>query len=147
MPLAQAAADTLGLGLLHVHAHSSDEFEAVFDTAVRGGAEGMILGPDGLFQAAATQVVAVAARYRLPTLFTAVQAVKAGGLISYASDHDENHRLQGRYAARILKGEKPADLPVQQSTKTILSINLKTAKTLGITVPISLLGRADEVIE
>jgi putative ABC transport system substrate-binding protein len=91
--------------------------------------------------------VAVAARYRLPTLFVAEAAVKAGGLISYGSDHEELHRHLGRYAGRILKGEKPADLPVQLSTKTILSINLKTAKDLGITVPTPLLGRADEVIE
>ena len=70
-----------------------------------------------------------------------------GGLISYASDQDENHRIVGRYAGRILKGAKPADIPVQQATKTILIINLKTTKTLGITVPNSLLARADEVIE
>ncbi len=149
MPLVQAAADALGLSLLHVDAHTPDEFEAAFDTAARGGAEGMILGPDALFQGldATPQLVAVAARYRLPTIFLRERAVKAGGLISYGTDDDEAHRLKGRYAGRILKGEKPADLPVQQSTKTILSINLKTAKTLGITVPISLLGRADEVIE
>ena len=70
-----------------------------------------------------------------------------GGLISYASDQDENHRIVGRYAGRILKGAKPADIPVQQATKTILIINLKTTKTLGITVPNSLLARADQVIE
>ena len=70
-----------------------------------------------------------------------------GGLISYASDQDENHRIVGRYAGRILKGAKPADIPVQQATKTILIINLKTTKALGITVPNSLLARADQVIE
>jgi putative ABC transport system substrate-binding protein len=147
MPLVQAAADSLGLSLLHVDARTPDEFEAAFDTAARGGAEGILLGVDSLFQIFATQLVAVAARYRLPTLFYVERAVKAGGLISYGPDQDEHERFLGRYAGRILKGEKPADLPVQQSTKTILIINLKTAKTLGITVPNSLLGRADEVIE
>jgi putative tryptophan/tyrosine transport system substrate-binding protein len=147
MPLVQAAADKFGLSLMHVDARNSDEFEAAFDTAARGGAEAMLLGPDSLFQTASTQMPDVAARYRLPTLWVFDGSVKAGGLIGYGSDHGENHRLLGRYAGRILKGEKPADLPVQQSTKTILIINLKTAKSLGITVPNSLLARADQIIE
>jgi putative ABC transport system substrate-binding protein len=85
--------------------------------------------------------------YRLPTVYFDDVAVKDGGLIGYTSDMDENIRVVGRYAGRILQGEKPADIPVQQSTKTKLIINLKTAKALGITVPAPLLGRADEVIE
>jgi len=149
MPLAQAAADRLGLGLLHVEAHTSDEIEAAVDTAARGGAGAILVGSDAFFQNAAAykQLIAVAARYRLPTLFVVEAAVKAGGLISYGSDHEENWRMIGRYVARILRGEKPADLPVEQSTKTILSINLKTAEALGITVPQTLLARAEEVIE
>jgi putative ABC transport system substrate-binding protein len=147
IPLVQAAADSLGLGLLNVNAHAPDEFEAAFEAAVRGGAGGMIVGSDAVFFSSPTQLVAVAARYRLPTIYFDDVPVKDGGLISYASDMDENTRVVGRYAGRILKGEKPADIPVQQSTKTKLIINLRTAKALGITVPISLLGRADEVIE
>jgi putative tryptophan/tyrosine transport system substrate-binding protein len=143
----EAAADSLGLGLLDVSAHTGQEFEAAFETAVRGGAGGMIVGADPLFVIGFAQLVAIAARYRLPTIYFDDQPVKAGGLVSYSSDKDEDHRVQGRYVGRILKGEKPADIPVMQATKTILAINLKTAKALAITVPISLLGRADEVIE
>jgi putative tryptophan/tyrosine transport system substrate-binding protein len=148
LPQIQAAADSLGLSLLNVYAHSPDDFEAAFDTAIRGGAGGMIVGVDGLFNAgSATHLVALASRYRLPIIYSQDRIVKAGGLISYAVDYDEVNMTLGRYAGRILKGEKPADLPVQQSTKTILIINLKTAKALGISVPLSLLGRADELIE
>jgi putative ABC transport system substrate-binding protein len=84
---------------------------------------------------------------RRATIYYEGNSVKVGGLISYASDQDDDHRVMGRYAGRIPKGEKPADIPVMQATKTILAINLKTAKTLGITVPAPLLARADEVIE
>ena len=91
--------------------------------------------------------MALAGRYRLPTIYVDDWPVKAGGLISYATDVDELGRVVGRYAGRILKGEKPADIPVQLSTRTTLIINLKTAKAMGITVPATLLGRADEVIE
>jgi putative ABC transport system substrate-binding protein len=142
----QAAADSLGLGLLTVNAHALDEFEVAFDTAVRGGAGGMLLS-GSIYANASPQLVPVAARYRLPVVYGDDRLVKAGGLISYAADHDEAYRVVGRYTGRILKGEKPADLPVEQSTKVKLVINLKTAKTLGITVPLSLLGRAHEVIE
>jgi putative ABC transport system substrate-binding protein len=148
VPIIENAADSLGIGLIHVEARSPDEIEPAFDTAVRGGAEGMVLGADALFFCpSCTPIVALAARYRLPTIFVDEAAPKMGGLISYASDQDENHRIAGRYAGRILKGAKPADIPVQLSTKTILIINLKTAKALGITVPISLLARADQVVE
>jgi putative tryptophan/tyrosine transport system substrate-binding protein len=140
----QAAADSLGLSLLKVDFHTTDEFDAAFDTAVRGGAGGIsVSGSIGFSK----QLVASAARYRLPAIFGDEAAVKMGGLISYASDWDESFRVVGRYAGRILKGEKPADLPVQLATKTTMIINLKTAETLGITVPISLLARADLVIE
>ena len=142
----QAAAESLGLSLLTVNAHALDEFEVAFDTAVRGGAGGMLLS-GSIYANASPQLVPVAARYRLPVVYGDDRLVKAGGLISHAADHDEAYRVVGRYTGRILKGEKPADLPVEQSTKVKLVINLKTAKTLGITVPNSLLARADEVIE
>jgi putative ABC transport system substrate-binding protein len=147
IPVIQAAADSLGLSLLNVDAHTPDEFGAAFESAVRGGAGGMIVGADPALFVNSGQLVAVAARYRVPTIYVDAAPVKAGGLISYSSDRDENFRVMGRYVSRILKGEKPADIPVMQATKTVLAINLNTANTLGITVPISLLARADEVIE
>jgi putative ABC transport system substrate-binding protein len=126
---------------------TQDELESAFETAVRGGAGGMIVGADAVFYAFATQLVALADRYRLPTMYMEVGAPIFGGLISYSTDAYDADRLMGNYVGRILKGEKPADIPVQQSTRTKLIINLKTAKSLGITVPTSLLVRADEVIE
>jgi putative ABC transport system substrate-binding protein len=144
----QAAANSFGLGILNVYARNPDEFDAAFEAAVREGAGGVIVGADALFAGGnATTLMAAAGRYRLPTIYVDDAPVKAGGLISYAADQDEQHRTVGRYAGHILKGEKPADIPVQLSTMTILLINLKTAKELGITVPNSLLARADEVIE
>jgi putative ABC transport system substrate-binding protein len=108
----------------------------------------MLIGSDALFSGGNnTTLMAVAGRYRLPTVYVDDAAVKAGGLISYGADQDEPHRVVGHYAGRILKGEKPADIPVQLSTRTKLVINLKTAKAIGITLPTTLLGRADEIIE
>ena len=144
----EVAAKSFGLGILNVYARNPDEFDAAFDAAVREGAGGMIIGTDVVFFGSnATTLVAAAARYRLPTIYVDDVPMKAGGLVSYATDQNEQNRLVGRYAGRILKGEKPADIPVQLSTTTALIINLKTAKDLGITVPLPLLGRADEVIE
>jgi putative ABC transport system substrate-binding protein len=143
MQQVQAAANSFGLGVLNVYARNPDEFDAAFEAAVREGAGGMIIGVDALFYGSNSRtLMAVAGRYRLPN-----EPVKAGGLISYAADLDEANQVVGRYAGRILKGEKPADIPVQLSTRTTLIINLKTAKAMGITVPPPLLGRADEVIE
>ena len=144
----QAAASSFDVGIMNVYARNPDEFDAAFDAAVREGAGGMIVGTDAVFFGSnSTIVVAAAARHRLPTIYVDDASVKAGGLICYATNQDENNREVGRYAGRILKGEKPANIPVQLSTKTTLIINLKAAKAMGITVPISLLGRADEVIE
>lgn len=107
VPQIQAAADSLGLSLLSVYAHSPDDLEAAFDTAIRAGAGGMIVGLDQLFNAgSATQLVALASRYRLPTMYYQDLIVKAGGLISYAVDYDEVNVTLGRYAGHILKGEK-----------------------------------------
>jgi putative ABC transport system substrate-binding protein len=143
----QAAADSLGVGLLSLDVNSPDEFEAAFETAVRSGAGGMIVGVQPIFNIGISQLMDVAARYRLPTIYLDNAPVKAGGLVSYSSDKDEDYRVVGRYAGRILKGEKPADIPVTRPAKMMMAINLKTAKVLGITFPSTLLARADEVIE
>ena len=143
----EAAARSLGVNMLIVSARQPEEFEAAFETGVREGADAMVVGSEGTFIAAPTPLVALAARYRLPAIYADDKPVREGGLISYGADQDEGYRLVGTYAGRILKGGTPADLPVQQSTKTKLVINLKTAKAMGITVPTPLLGRADEVIE
>jgi putative tryptophan/tyrosine transport system substrate-binding protein len=92
-------------------------------------------------------LVGAAARYRLPTIYVDESPVRTGGLINYGTDQRDSDRMVGRYAGRILKGEKPADMPVELSSRTIMIVNLKTAKALGITVPPTLLARADEVIE
>jgi putative tryptophan/tyrosine transport system substrate-binding protein len=147
----KAAASSLSLEILTVHARNSGEFEAAFESAVREGSGGMIIGGDALFgggsASPASQLVPLAARYRLPAIYSDDNPVRIGGLISYAVDQEESHRTVGRYASRILKGEKPADIPVQLSTKTMVIINLKAAKALEIIVPTTLLGRAEEIIE
>ena len=147
LPQVQAAADSRGLSLLNVYAHTPDELKGAFEAAVSAGSGVMVIGSNGLFLSTLAQLVALAERYQLPVIHRGGAAVTAGGLISYTTDQRETDRLVADYVARILKGEKPADIPVQQSTKTIMSINLKTAKALGITVPPTLLASADEVIE
>jgi putative ABC transport system substrate-binding protein len=148
MQQVQAAANSVGVGIINVYARNPDEFDAAFDAAVREGAGGIIVGADVLFFGSNSTILAAAAgRHRQPTIYVDDASVKAGGLICYATDQNENSREVGRYAGRILKGEKPANTPVQLSTRTTLIINLKTAKALGLTVPPSLLVRADEVIE
>ena len=144
---AQAAADSLGLNLLIVNAYNLDELEAAFETSLRESAGGMVVGSNAQFFSFPTQLATLTARYGLPTIYVEDRPVREGGLVSYGVDQEAVRRLLGNYAGRILKGEKPADIPVQQATKTMLVINLKTAKTMGITVSTPLLGRADEVIE
>jgi putative ABC transport system substrate-binding protein len=143
----QAAARALGVRLHVLHATSERDFDAVFATVAQVRASALIIGPGTLFVARSEQLAVLAARHAVPTVFQYRPFAAAGGLLSYGSNETEFYRLVGIYAGRILKGEKPADLPVQQSTKVELIINLKTARALSLTIPLPLLGRADEVVE
>jgi putative tryptophan/tyrosine transport system substrate-binding protein len=143
----QAAAHTLGLQLHILHASTERDFDTVFATLLQLRAGGLVIGTDGFFNIQSEQVAALAVRHAVPTVHSNRRFVAAGGLASYGGSITDSYRLAGVYTGRILKGEKPADLPVQQGTKIELYINLKTAKALGITVPLPLSGRADELIE
>jgi len=143
----QAAARTLGLQLRIANASTERDFDAAFASLSQGQVPGLVIGTDGFLVSQSEQLAALTVRHSLPTIFQYRAFVTAGGLMSYGGSVTDSYRLSGVYTGRILKGEKPADLPVQQATKVELIINLKTAKTLGITFPITLLGRADEVIE
>jgi putative tryptophan/tyrosine transport system substrate-binding protein len=143
----EAAARSLGLQLLVLNASTESDFEPAFATLLQQQAAALYVGSNTLFQNRHQQIVALAALHRIPTIYANLEAVAAGGLMSYASPQADNFRLVGNYTGRILKGEKPADLPVQQPTKVELHINMKTAKTLGLTFPTALLVRADKVIE
>jgi putative ABC transport system substrate-binding protein len=142
-----AAARVLGVRLLIMDAAGPDEFGMAFATIAQQRAGALLVSSDVLFTNRRDQLIALAARHAMPTMYLFRAAPETGGLMSYASDFSESQSQAGRYVGRILKGEKPADLPVQQATKVELVINLKTAKTLGITFPASLLVRADKVIE
>jgi putative ABC transport system substrate-binding protein len=142
-----AAAHTLGLQLHVLNASAERDFAVAFATLVQVQASALVIAPDGFFLSRSEQLAALAASHAVPAIFREHAFVAAGGLMSYGGSQGDEYRLAGVYTGRILKGEKPADLPVQQSTKVELIINLKTAKALGITVPLTLLGRADEVIE
>jgi putative ABC transport system substrate-binding protein len=143
----RAAANSLGLELQIVAASSEGDFEGVFAklNELRVGA--LVITAEELFTSHSEQLAALATRNRIPAVYKGREFAAAGGLISYGSDIAESYRLTGIYTGRVLKGEKPADLPVVQATKIELYVNLKTAKALGITIPLPLSGRADEVIE
>ncbi len=130
-----------------VSASSPDDFEPAFISAKRQGAGALLLGTDNLFGAESRRIIALAMRHKMPTMYQNRRSAVLGGLISYAANLADLQRQCGVYTGRILKGEKPTDLPVQQPTKFELVLNLKTAKALGVEVPSSILVRADEVIE
>jgi ABC-type uncharacterized transport system substrate-binding protein len=143
----EMAARTLGLQVQVLHASTEPDLDMVFASLLQLRVGGLAIGADAFFFSRRDQLVGLATRYSVPTVYPWREAVTAGGLVSYGASVTDAYRLAGIYAGRILKGDKPAELPVQQSTKTELAINLKTAKGLGIEVPTSLLLRADEVIE
>jgi putative ABC transport system substrate-binding protein len=143
----QAAARALGLKLIVQNASSSHDIDAAFASFVQQRVDALTFAADAVLNNCRDQLVALAARHAVPTIYFAREFTDAGGLMSYGGDMTDAYRLTGVYAGRVLKGEKPADLPTQQATKVELIINLKTAKALGITVPLPLSGRADEVIE
>jgi putative tryptophan/tyrosine transport system substrate-binding protein len=143
----QQAARGLGVNLLALNASNSSEIDAAFATLVQQQAGALLVGADVFYISRTGQLVALAARHAVPTIYAYLEQGAAGGLMCYGASLTGTQRSVGVYTGRILKGEKPADLPVQQVTKLQLVINMKTAKALGLTFPLSLLGRADEVIE
>jgi putative tryptophan/tyrosine transport system substrate-binding protein len=143
----QSAARGFGVKFHIIHASAEHDFDTAFATLIKLGAGALVIGNDPFFISRSVQLAALTVRHAVPAIFQTPAFAAAGGLMSYASKLEDMYRQVGVYAGRILKGEKPADLPVQQSTKAELIINLKTAKALGLTVPLPLLGRADGVIE
>jgi putative ABC transport system substrate-binding protein len=144
---AMSATHMLGLELHVLKASTEEQLEAVFANLSQSQISGLVVGPEAFFTSHTGQLAALAVRHKVPTIYRGRQFAAAGGLASYGTSITSSYRLAGVYTGRVLKGEKPADLPVQQATKFELYINLKTAKALGITVPLPLSGRADEVIE
>jgi len=142
-----SAASKFGLEIHVLNASSEHDFDGVFAKVIQLRAGGLLILGDPLFTSHSEQLGALAARHAVPAVYKGREFAAAGGLLSYGSSVMDSYRLAGIYTGRILKGDKPADLPVQQATKVELHINLKTAKTLGITVPLPLSGRADELIE
>ena len=143
----QAAAPSLGLELHILNASTERDFDGVFAKLTQLRAGGLVIGQDPFFTIQREQLAALTVRHAVPAIFYGREFAAAGGLLSYGADVADAYRLTGNYTGRVLKGEKPADLAVQQVTKVEMYINLKTAKALGVNVPNTLIGRADEVIE
>jgi putative tryptophan/tyrosine transport system substrate-binding protein len=143
----RAAAPDFGMQIHALHASTERELEAIFAGWNQLRADALVIGPYLFFVTHIEQLGAMALRYTVPAIFTYRNFVAAGGLLSYGPKETETYRLVGNYVGKVLRGAKPAELPVQRPTKIELVINLKTAKALGITIPLPLLGRADEVIE
>jgi len=144
---AQAAASALGLQLHVLHASSDRDFDTVFATVAQLRAGALVIGADPFFTSRSQRLAKLTVDHAVPTIYEFREFAAAGGLISYGTSIVDAYRLAGVNTGRILKGEMPSDLPVQQATKVELIINLKTAKALGLNIPLPLLGRADEVIE
>ena len=143
----QAAARALGIELVVRNARSESDIDGAFESLAQQRVNAVIIAADQLFTSRRDQLIALAARHALPAIYYLREFADAGGLISYGASITDAYRLTGGYVGRILKGEKPADLPVQQTVKFELAINLKTAKALGLTVPLIMQMTADEVIE
>jgi putative ABC transport system substrate-binding protein len=143
----EATARTLGLQFHVLRASNEREIDDAFATLAQLRGRALLIGPFSYFNTKSERIAALTLRYTMPAIFQSREFAAAGGLMSYGGSVTELYRLAGIYTGRVLKGTKPADLPVHQSTKVELFINLKTAKALGLTVPLPLLGRADEVIE
>ena len=144
---AETAGRAVGVRMIAVRVGGEDEFDDAFATAVRQGAGALLVNPSIRFSNNRYRLVALAAKHRLPAMYNASLFITAGGLMSYGANLGEAYRWLGIYTGRVLKGEKPADLPVMLPTKFDLVINLKTAKALGLTIPETLLATADEVIQ
>jgi putative ABC transport system substrate-binding protein len=143
----QTAASAIGRQIEVVTASTNGDIDTAFATLVKKRADAFLISPDPLFVTRRVQLITLAVRYALPALYHRRELAEAGGLMSYGSDLPDQYRQAGVYVGRILKGEKPAEMPVQLPTRFEFVINLQTAKTLGIEVPPTLLARADEVIE
>ena len=143
----QSAASAIGCQIDVVRARTADDIDAVFTGFVQRRPDALLVGINVLFTDRRVQLVTLATRHGIPTMYSLREFAEAGGLMSYASNIIDRERQLGVYTGRILKGEKPADLPILRATKFELVINLQTAKALGLTVPPMLLARADEVIE
>lgn len=143
----ELAARSLGVALHMLHVQTDREFDAMFVRLAELRASGLVIAVDSFFTARRVRLAELALHHRVPAIYQSREFAEAGGLMSYGGSLAEGYRLVGYYTGRILKGERPADLPVVQVARVELIVNLKIAKTLGVTVPLSLLGRADEVIE
>jgi putative ABC transport system substrate-binding protein len=142
-----SAARALGIDLHVLNASTQQDFERVFAKLTELRAGGLVIGGSALFTSHVKQLAALTVQHAVPAIYQHREFAAAGGLMGYGADITDTHRLVGIYAGRILRGDKPADLPVQQASKVQMFINLKTARALGITIPLPLSGRADEIFE